>query len=80
MEVVPDSFGVANAMGGAWSRHLHFVENLRDDFVGGDVVSFCLICQADAVAHHIVADGTHIFRNHISALAQEGIGAGCPCQ
>lgn len=61
--------------GGSESRYLYFVEDFGDYHVGGEVVGFCLVAQADAVTEHVVAHRYYVFGYYISALVQESICA-----
>ena len=53
------------------SGYFNLVDNLADDFLGGDVVGFRLVGQADTMAQHIMSHGTDIFGYHISATLDE---------
>ena len=55
---------------------MDFVENVRDNHVGGHVVGLGFVGQADTVAHHVVAYGDDVLRHNVAALVDEGIGAG----
>ena len=55
---------------------LHLIEDFADDFLGGHVVGLGLVGQADAVTEHVVADGADVFRNHVAAALDEGVGLG----
>ena len=57
--------------------HFYLVDNLRNDFLARHVGSLCLVRQADAMAQHVVGNGTHILGHHIAAALDECIGAGC---
>ena len=58
------------------SGDLNFVEDIGDDHVGGEVVCFGFVGEADAVTKHVVAYRNDIFGNNVSSLVEEGIGSG----
>ena len=57
-------------------RNNDCVEYLRDDVLCSNILGLSLICQADTVAEHFIADCAHILRNHIASPLDEGIGLG----
>ena len=80
LPVSPPGICSVRGRGCTLSGHLYLVEDFRDYLVGSDVVGLCFVGEADAVTEHIVANGTHILRDYITALAQEGIRTGGACQ
>ena len=45
----------------AASGNRYLVYDVVDYFVCGNVVGFSFVGEADSVAHHVVAYGTHVF-------------------
>ena len=81
-EVVDQSFG-ANLdspdlfQNFPWDHILRYfdrIENLSDNVIGDHFLGLSLIGNDDAVAKHVVADRLDIFRRHISATLNEGVG------
>ena len=55
------------------SGYFDLVKDLGYYLIGGDVVCFGFICEADAVTQNIVAYGADIFGDYVAALMQECI-------
>ena len=57
------------------SGHFDLVKNFGYNLIRSDVIGFGFVGQTDTVTEDVMAHGTHVFRNDMSAAAQESIGS-----
>ena len=61
-------------------RHFHVVQDLADHVLGRHLFGFRLVGENDPVPEDVHADGPDVFRCHVGAMVQEGMGPGRPGQ